>query len=263
MTEKFLRVHDQNICYNTTGRGQPVVLVHGFGEDSSIWDLQAEYLQDKCQLVIPDLPGCGKSGSFPEQHTGMEDLAGIIRSILDEEHIDKAAMFGHSMGGYITLAFAELYPERLTAIGLIHSTSYPDSGEKKENRKKAIEFIRKNGSEAFLRTSIPGLFFDKSNSAPANALIERGSSFLPETLIRYYEAMIARPGRQEILGKPGLPVLFIIGEHDLAVPFGQSLEEVQIPENSTIYILRNSAHMGMIEEPGKVNRILGNFLLNI
>lgn len=263
MTEKFIRYNNTSICYKTTGNGQPVVLIHGFAEDSSIWDLQVASLKNKFLLILPDLPGSGRSAFINKTGIRIEDYAEIIKSILNAENIGKTVMIGHSMGGYITLAFAEKYPQMLSAFGLLHSSAYADNAEKVETRKKAIEFIRKNGTTAFLKTSIPGLFYDKSNSAPVDALIDKGSTMLPEALIQYYEAMIARPDRTKILKETNLPVLFIIGEHDQAVPFKQSLEQCHLPHCSHISILRESAHMSMIEETQKVNEILRNYLLNL
>ena len=281
MTENYITFHDTKIFYKTIGTGSPVILIHGFAEDSSIWENQVELLKDKHLLILPDLPGSGRSALVNSDNVGIDDYAELIRQILLAEKIDQCIMIGHSMGGYITLAFAEKYPKSLIAFGLFHSSAYADDEAKVETRKKAIEFIKKNGSHAFLKTSIPGLFYDQGNSKPVDTLIEKellvrpfemarrvdellekGKSFSPEALIQYYQAMIARPDRTRILRETTLPVLFIIGEHDKAVPFQHSLEQSHLPHSSYIQVLRNSAHMGMQEEPGRSNEILANFLLN-
>lgn len=262
MNEKYIIFHNTNIFYKTTGTGLPVVLIHGFAEDSSIWENQVEFLKDRFLLILPDLPGSGRSSFINNDNIGIAGYAEVIRQILLAEQIEQCIMIGHSMGGYITLAYAEKYPESLLAFGLFHSSAYADDEIKVETRKKAIEFIKKNGSGAFLKTSIPGLFYDEGNSIPADTLIDKGKAFSPLTLIQYYEAMIARPDRTRILRETALPVLFMMGEHDKAVPFKHSLEQSHIPYRSYIHVLRKSAHMGMLEEPGKSNEILANFLLN-
>lgn len=104
------------------------MLIHGFGEDAAIWNNQTEYLKDKFQLIIPDLPGSGKSEMTDDM--SMEGMAEVIHSIIRQEDIDACTVIGHSMGGYITLAFAEKYPDYLSAFGLFHSTAYADSDEK-------------------------------------------------------------------------------------------------------------------------------------
>ena len=289
MKEKLINYSNSTIHYKITGAGLPVVLIHGFAEDSRIWDNQVAFLKNDYNLIIPDLPGSGGSAPLSEGEglgvRSIEDYAECIKQILDAEKISRCIMIGHSMGGYITLAFAEKFPEALISFGLFHSSAYADDAAKVETRKKAIAFIEKNGASAFLQTSIPGLFYDQGNSEQPDALIEgapssrqatevarrperiaelleRGKAFSPKTLIQYYEAMIARPDRTEVLIKAPCPVLFILGEHDKAVPFKQGLEQSHLPDQSYVYILRDSAHMGMLEESGKANQILAYFLLN-
>jgi len=261
MEEKYITFNDTIIFYKTIGKGLPVVFVHGFAEDSSIWDKQVEFLKDKYHLIVPDLPGSGRSAMINQKDAGLEDYAEVLNKILQAEKIEKCIMIGHSMGGYTTLAFAEKYPGSLTGFGLFHSSAYADDDAKLQTRKKAIDFIRSNGTDAFLKTTIPGLFYKPDNSEDVNALIERGRSFKPEALIQYYEAMMARPDRTTILREAAVPVLFVMGEHDKAVPFKHSLEQSHLPGYSFIDILRNSAHMGMLEEAPKANKILANFLL--
>lgn len=262
MNRNYITYQQSNICYYTAGTGTAVMLIHGFAEDSSIWKNQVPVLQHGFRLIIPDLPGCGLSDAISNPEPEMENYAAIIKFILENEKINSCIMIGHSLGGYITLAFAEKYPAMLTAFGLFHSTAYADDEAKRVTRTKSIEFINRHGTESFLRTSIPGLFFNPGNSADVNTLIEQGSCIQPVTLIQYYRAMLTRPDRSNILTNSRVPVLFIIGRYDMAVPFHQSLEQCHMPKYSHIHILRNSAHMGMLEEPGRSNEILANFLLN-
>ena len=249
------------INYKIYGSGKPVVLLHGFGEDSSIWDEQVKFLKDKFLIIVPDLPGSGASEMFHGDEVQISDYAEAIRDIFDEEKLNAAVLIGHSMGGYISLAFAEKYPGLLSALGLFHSGAYADDPDKIATRKKAIEFIQKNGSPAFLQTSIPGLFFDAGKSKPnIEQLIEKANNFLPGALVQYYRAMIARPDTTEVLRQIQCPVLFIAGQHDKAIPFAHSLQQCHIPTNAHIHILRDSAHMGMLEEGPKSNQILAQFL---
>ncbi len=262
MKEKHIIFRNATISYKVTGKGLPVVFIHGFAEDSSVWDNQIEFLKEDHLLIIPDLPGSGRSTLIEDEDVFIEDYADCIKKILDAENLSKCIMIGHSMGGYITLAFAERYPASLSTFGLFHSSAYADDEAKVETRKKAIGFIKANGPFAFLQTSIPGLFYPQGNSMPADALLEKGKAFSGKALIQYYKAMIARPDRTRILEKAPAAILMIMGEHDKAVPFKHSLEQSHMPRLAYIYILRNSAHMGMQEEPAKANGILAYFLLN-
>lgn len=262
--DKHLQFRGSKIHYTTIGNGNPVVLVHGFAEDSRIWNDLVTVLQAKYQLIIPYIPGSGRSAMLDQGIVTMDDYAACIKDILDAEKLTSVVMIGHSMGGYISLAFAEKYPERLRSLGLFHSSAFADDEEKKETRRKAIGFIRQNGAMAFLRTSIPGLFRDPEKShEDIEGLLKKGVSFSEQALIQYYEAMISRPDRTGILKYTGIPFLFIMGVYDKAVPFQHSLKQSQLPVHSYVYILRESAHMGMLEETDKCRRILADFLADV
>jgi pimeloyl-ACP methyl ester carboxylesterase len=211
----------------------------------------AAQLKSACRLLIPDLPGSGRSSPLIEK-TSMESLAECLRDLLDRENIGRCIFIGHSMGGYITLAFAEAWPERVRAFGFFHSTAYPDSEEKRAARRKSIEFIRQHGAAPYIRQSIPNLFASvtlENRPELVEDMIHRYSGFPGETLTVYLEAMAQRPDRVSVLRNFTGPVLFIIGQNDTVVPLTQSLEQSHIPGLSHIHILRASGHLGMVEEP--------------
>ncbi len=261
---KIISFQNSSIHYTIYGSGKPVMLVHGFAEDSSIFNEQVNHLKENYLLIVPDLPGIGKSEMLQKENVEISDYAEVIKALIDAENIKSFILLGHSMGGYITLAYAAKYSETLNAFGLIHSSAYADDEAKIATRKKAINFINENGSGAFLKTSIPGLFLDaeKSKSAIAN-LIEIGNTFNPNVLIQQYHAMIIRKDTTSLLKTFRHPILFLIGEHDKAIPFSHSLEQSHLPKTAYIHILRYSAHMGMKEETENVNKILAEFLHSI
>lgn len=230
---------------------ETVVLIHGFGEDSQIWENIAAGLEKDYHLIIPDLPGSGKAIEDIDGIT-MENMAEFIKALLDKENIAACSMIGHSMGGYITLAFAEKYPEMLNRFGLFHSTAFADSDEKKEARKKNIDFIHRHGSGKFQEQSVPKLFSKETNDknpAIIRTIIDRYRNFSPDSLVHYTAAMMNRADRIHVLKSFPKPVLFIMGEHDTAVPLEQGLKQCSVPEFSYIYIATRSGHMGMLEEP--------------
>lgn len=239
------------------------MLVHGFGEDGNVWNLQVDHLKNKFHLIIPDLPGCGKSEMINDMT--MEGMAEVLHSIIHQEDIDRCTVIGHSMGGYITLALVEKYWNHVNAFALFHSTAFPDTEEKKETRKKGIEFIKQHGGFEFLKTTSPNLFSPNTKSESPDLI----NDFIPtlanlpgEALVSYYEAMMKRPDRTTVLKNTENPVLFIAGEHDNAVPLNDVLKQCHLPEKSYFHLLKKSGHMGMIEEPGTANRILEEFLSN-
>jgi pimeloyl-ACP methyl ester carboxylesterase len=259
--------NNANIFYRIEGEGIPVVLLHGFGEDSNVWNEQL-VLKDNCRLLIPDLPGSGRS-TFTKHEplaSTIEFYADCIYALLKNENIDSGIMLGHSMGGYITLAFAEKYSELLKGFGLIHSTAFADSEEKKQNRQRGIEIMDQYGSYSFLKNTVPNLFsskFKKEHPERVNSLIEDGNKFSKEALQDYYRAMMNRPDRTEVLKNTRTPVLFVIGTEDVAAPMQDVLKQVHLPEIAYIHILENTGHMGMWEASEKLNTAILEFVKNI
>ena len=261
--EKQIFINDQPVFYRVSGKGRPVMLVHGFGEDGNIWENQVPVLEKKYLLIVPDLPGSGRSA--PAKDVSMEAMAAVLKNILDDLRITACTMIGHSMGGYIVLAFAEKYPLYLHTIGLFHSSAYADDEEKKTARKRGIEFIRDHGAARFLEQAIPNLFSDTFKAQypdTVKEIIARYTNFPAQSLVRYYEAMMQRPDRTHVLKEFPKAVLFIAGESDTSVPLEHSLQQCHLPGLSYIHILRNSGHMGMLEESAKSTQIVENFLLH-
>lgn len=241
------------------------MLLHGFGEDSKIWLPQINFLKNDFKLIVPDIPGSGQSELVPGAN--IETYAEAIKQLCDTESKNEiVTLVGHSMGGYIALAFAEKYPQYLNSFGLFHSSAFADTEEKKEARKKAIDFINANSVHAFLKTSTPNLFTQQYQAEHPGKIIElinEGKEFTTDALIQYYEAMIARPDRTDVLKSFSKPVLFIIGQHDQAIPFETSMKQCHLPIQSHVHILRKSAHMGMWEEQERANNILLAFLTQL
>jgi pimeloyl-ACP methyl ester carboxylesterase len=260
--DKLINHTGRTLFYRDEGSGEPLLLVHGFAEDGAVWSDVASMLAGSCRLLIPDLPGSGRSGLLAGK-TSMESLAMALRDLLDAAGIDKCVLIGHSMGGYITLAFAELYPERVRAFGFFHSTAYADTDEKRTNRRKSIEFIGQHGAAPYIRQSTPNLFSPvtrESRPSLIEDMVGRYSDFAPESLNAYLEAMMERPDRTAVLERFKGPVLFIIGEQDGVVPFDQSLKQAHIPRIAAIHLLPTAGHMGMLEDPDAGSRIIQSFL---
>lgn len=248
--------------YTLTGKGDSIVLLHGFAENSSIWKFQKEFLQTNYQLLIPDLRGTGKSASMVPP-TSIEQMADDIKTILDAEKITKCTMLGHSMGGYITLAFVDKYPAYVNAFGLIHSSAYADSAEKKIARSKNIEFIKNNSVHEFIKTTIPNLFgdaFKKNCPEQVNKLIKEGNQFSKEVLIAYTKAMMERPDLTKVLKKTSVPVLYFIGAEDKAVNPADALEQAALPTICKVDLVQGIAHMGMWEAKNQLNHCITELL---
>lgn len=263
MTKELL-YQNKKIQYQIIGTGKPVLLIHGFGEDSTVWRNQLEHLSSRCQLIIPDLPGSGQSELIDDM--SIEGMAEAMHAIIHEENIDACPVIGHSMGGYITLALVEKYWNHVSAFGLFHSSAFADTEEKKATRQKGIDFIRQHGAFEFLKTATPNLFATVTKQERPQLIDEQIATlhnFLPDSLVSYYQAMMARPDRTMELKNAKVPVLFILGKYDVAVPLEDGLKQCYLPEKSYIHILQKSGHMGMLEEKDTCNGILEKFLLDI
>ncbi len=259
---------NKKIFYRVAGKGKPVILLHGFAEDGNVWNYQVEKLKKKFRIIIPDLPGSGSS----ERLTGKVSLlhyADAIKAIVDAEIKKDTVGFtviGHSMGGYIALAFAEKYPDRLNGLGLFHSSAYADDDQKKDIRNKGIDFIKKNGASSFLKNTTQNLFSEKTkkeNPDLIEKLIELSKNFTEASLVQYYKAMRDRPDRSSILKCFAKPVLFIQGFHDNAVPLKSGLEQSHIAPITYFKILKNSGHMGMWEEQLTATVFMEEFLTQL
>ncbi len=267
MDGKMLMYDGARIYYETEGSGPPIMLIHGFGEDGTIWRYQRAFLKEHFHLIIPDLPGSGRSDLLPispgRVSSTIEIYADCMQRVLEKESIEQCTMLGHSMGGYIALAFAHHNPGRLSGLGLVHSTAFADSGEKKEVRRKGIVFIQRYGAQEFLKQSIPNLFgeaFTREHPEQIHALIASSSNFTDAALVQYYEAMMKRPDRTPTLKNVAIPVLFIIGREDKSVYLQDSLKQCYLPAKALINILHRTAHMGMWEQKDQVNDTIMKFL---
>ena len=244
-----------------------VILLHGFGEDGTIWQNQFDAFPDH-QLIVPDLPGSGESEGIDDM--SMEGLAEAMKALAENEWNGKeekrCILVGHSMGGYIALAFAEKYPEALHAFGFFHSTAYADGEEKKATRLKGIEFVERNGAFEFLKTITPNLYAPATKEKRPELIEEHLTStrnFSGESLVQYYKAMMQRPDRTNVLRNSQVPVLFVMGKYDNAVPLEDVLKQCHLPQLSYIHLLENSGHTGMKEEAETSNKILSQFMSTV
>jgi len=252
--------HFSNLQYRKAGTGRAIVLLHGFPEDGSSWQNIVPVLANSFTVITPDLPGSGGS-DLPKGDVGMEMLAESIDAILQTEGITEAVIVGHSMGGYIALAFAEAFGKKVQGLALVHSSAMDDSEEKKQLRKKSIELVNKGGREPFIKGMIPNLFakdFTEKRSDIINRQIERGMKLSQMSIVGFYNAMINRPDRRKVLHSADFPVEWIIGTEDSVIPLKASLQQTTLADVNFVS-LYPCGHMSMIEMPEKLANDLMEF----
>jgi pimeloyl-ACP methyl ester carboxylesterase len=250
--------------YIKTGAGPAVILLHGFGEDHHIFKSTVAALEKTYTVYTPDLLGTGMSlvNTFPSNFS-IEYLADSIAALLQHEKIETCIILGHSMGGYVTVAFAKKYPQYLKGFGLLHSTALPDTPIKIENRMRGISFIQKFGAATFLATTAPNLFgsfTQKNHPQLITEFVQSIPAFSNEALTCYYQAMMARPDLTFFLETTSLPVLYILGDQDTPVALEDTLPQTKMPKRAYLYVLENCGHMGMLEQPTNFNNAVLDFL---
>jgi len=248
------------IFYQQHGEGFPVVLLHGFCETHEIWQGFSSSLAHAAsvQVFTPDLPGFGRSARLHEKFS-IEDVAQSMVAWLKQAGVEKCITIGHSLGGYVTLAMAARQPDFFKGIGLFHSTAFPDSVEKRQNRDKVIDFVVKNGVQPFIDTFIPGLFHQKDNAGTkiAHAIASQTDK---ETLVRYLAAMRDRPARTAFLKAFSAPVLILAGEYDSVIQRKSLEEQAASLQHPFFRNLMKSGHMGMLEEPETALAAIKSFI---
>ncbi|MFK7899409.1 MAG: alpha/beta fold hydrolase [Cyclobacteriaceae bacterium] len=251
-----------NLRYLEEGKGKTIVLLHGFCENKEIWNYQINKLKQTYQVVAIDLPGFGDNEPLQGEWT-IEKMAVAIDQLLDELAIIDYVVIGHSLGGYVGLAMAELFPERLRGLGLFHSTALLDSEERKLNRDKTIQFIQKHGVTLFSKSFVTPLFCKINRVKYADELEqikEVVANTSLESMVKTIQAMKNRLDRTHVLKQASFPVLFIIGKQDQALPMDSLLSQCYLPKESHISFLEDTGHMGMIEQKEKTTQVLVNFM---
>lgn len=259
LSMKTINYYKHKIAYNLKGSGTTIVFLHGFGENRQMWSKYAAYFADYQVLTI-DLPNAGDSAVM---EASVARAAKAVNAVLKAEGIEKCIMIGHSMGGYTALAFAKLYESKLLGYCLFHSQPNADTVEKKQGRNKAIDFVKKHGSAPYFKGLMPMLFakdYLKENEKVVQKLIDFASQIPMQGTINQLKAMRDRPDNQGVLKNSKVPVCFIIGENDIAIPAENSLNQTFLPNTADIHILPNVGHMGMFEAPLKTVGILNRFI---
>jgi 3-oxoadipate enol-lactonase len=252
---EIARVQGRELHYSRRGNGDPLLLIHGFPLDHSIWGLLADQLEGDFDLIMPDLPGFGQSESFPADDFSISSLATTLVEFLEMLDIPAAYIVGHSMGGYVALAFAQAYPEHVLGLGLVASQAIADTPERKAGRYATAEKIAQFGSHALSDMA------DKLTNRPVlgqgiREIILRQSQ---NTLIGALKAMAARDDATPYTQLFNFPVVLIHGQADVLIPAERARDvKIQIPAARLLEI-PDVGHSPMLEAPVETARALRLF----
>ena len=251
------------VHYRDEGRNnkKTVVLLHGFLQNLDVWSSYVlSYMHDFRVLTI-DLPGHGHTDTFGEVHS-MDMMARVVKTVLDEAGVNQCVMVGHSMGGYVALAFAEKYPYSLRGLGLVNSHALCDSDSHRESRQAVCEQVMENRA-SYIVNFVPTLFDDSNRAALSQDIKDLRDQCLEtraEAIIAAQTGMMNRPSRIGVLQQLEVPVLFVYGKNDKRIPIEIAISQAMIPSHSEILLLDHVGHMSFMEEREYVKPRIKNFV---
>ena len=251
-----------DISYSIKGNSeQTIVLLHGYLESKEMWAELSDYLSVKYKVVCIDLPGHGKTKTFAKEHS-MEFMADIVNLVLEKLQLNKITLIGHSMGGYVSLAFAEKYSSKLNSLVMFHSHVYADDETKKANRLREIKLVEQGKYKTIVDVNIPNMYATKHLDKFKQELEFSKEIALntPENgVIAALYGMRNRKDRLQVLIKAEFPILFLPGKYDNLIPFIENDKQFISSKNIETVVL-NSGHMGMFEDKEKAFSAISEFI---
>ncbi|MFT5237118.1 MAG: pimeloyl-ACP methyl ester carboxylesterase [Flavobacteriaceae bacterium] len=250
-----LNYYETPIYYEIHGIGPAIVLLHGFLESLTMWEPLIPILSKNKTVIAIDLPGFGKSGIVDTVHS-MELMANIVDQIITLHSFETISIMGHSMGGYVGLAYSEIYPTSINNLILLNSTPAADSQERKINRERALRLIDKN-SAVFLTMVIQNLFTKDSQEKYASEIEkmkDEALSFPLEGIKAAISGMKNRKDRTSVLTNFQGEKMMICGRYDPVIPYKVSTTLAK--KTLTPIIKLNGGHMGMVENFNEIVKII-------
>jgi pimeloyl-ACP methyl ester carboxylesterase len=246
--EQFINQNQKKISFEDKGKGNPIVLLHGFLESLEIWNQYVKELSREFRVVTIDLPGHGKTEAISEVHT-MELMADVVKSVLDNLKITECVIIGHSMGGYVALAFAEKYGSFVKGLGLFHSSALADTNESLVNRDRMIALVKQD-KLGFISQFISSLFAKANQKRlihDIGRLEDIASSMKPESVIAALEGMKVRTDKIDLLRTAEFRIMYVAGQEDTRIPLEVILAQVKLIPHYEINFLGGVGHMGFLE----------------
>jgi 3-oxoadipate enol-lactonase len=251
MSEQLVR-----LAHQEQGRGTPLMLVHGFPLDHNIWNQVADLIQTEAQVILPDLRGFGASPGSSSAFS-MLNMAGDLVMLLDSLKIEKVVLAGHSMGGYIGLAFARAFPDRISGLGLISSKAASDSAEQRAGRYALADEVEKRGVIAAVEANL-------KNYSPQAPVLKKTREFMlkcsPQAVSAALRGMADREDTTSVFSGLDLPTLIITGEADSIIPLEQAQILAGKAKKGRLVIVPGGGHMTMLEAPELVAEELKKFV---
>lgn len=260
MKQKSIKFKSINIAFTDEGKGKAIVFLHGFLENKTIWKSFSEQLSKTQRVITIDLLGHGKTDCLSYVHT-MEEMAEAVQFVLNHLKLRKYFLIGHSLGGYVSLALAENYPDNIRGLILFHSSAKADSKAKQKDRDRAIKVVKRNPN-IFINEAIPNLFNakHKPHKVAIRKIKQQALLTTKQGIVAALEGMKMRLDREIVLKFAPYPVLFIIGKEDNILPYKELITQAQLPENGSYLLLDKVGHMGFLEAQTETYKVIKQFV---
>jgi 3-oxoadipate enol-lactonase len=250
------------LAYVDQGSGLPLVLIHGFPLNKSIWSSQIDILGQFCYVVAPDLRGSGESPTPPGEYS-MFTLADDIRNLLDTLQIHKAVLCGLSMGGYVAFSFFRAWPTRVKALIFVNSRATADSLSRRAERLRLIRSIERDGLQPLVEQQLPSFLCPKTTADQNDLKTTLREIMLTTNLqgaIGTLKGMASRKSNLDLLPQINVPTLLIVGQDDIAIPPQESAQMHALIPNSQLLTIERTGHMVNMEQPDAFNSSVVQFL---
>ncbi len=261
--EQLIEIENYKLLVTTQGSGAPILLLHSYWGNLQLFDHLANQLSPIYKVIRIDLPGHGGSGDPPIAYR-FDTFAEILNQLLVRIDVNSPlTLIGHSMGGYVALAFAARYPEKITSMILMHAIVKNADNQSIILRNKEAGLLRNGKRELFLKTTIPSNFASMENPKTTeliNLIQQTASQVTLQGALLTIDAMNNRTNYLPMLQKAPFPILILVGKYDTVFnPDGQLEDAAQIPDAEVI-LLNHSGHLGFLEEEEIVLTSLKKFL---
>jgi 3-oxoadipate enol-lactonase len=254
-----------NIHYHDEGEGLPVIFIHAFALNQTMWKEQIAALKNQYRCITLDLRGFGHS-DVVEGTTIMSQMASDVRELMKALSIDRAVLAGLSMGGYVALSFYRYFPEAVCALVLADTRAAADAEEARTNRLLSAEKAVREGSAAIADETTPKLLGDTTLETRPELVklvhsIQAANS--PDGIAAAQRGMAVRPDSTKLLSQIKCPTLVIVGSEDKLTPLAEAEVLHKGIDNSKLVVLENSGHLSNLETPEEFNNALAAFLASL
>jgi 3-oxoadipate enol-lactonase len=257
------RVRGIELAYEVSGKGVPVVLLHGFPFNRTLWRKQVEALRERYNVVTVDLRGHGETPALADAPATMEAMAEDVAALLDELGIERVVLGGLSMGGYVALAFYRLFPGRVRALILADTRPHADTDEARLNREETATRALREGMSTIADAMLPKLLAPATHAAEPQ-IVRRVSDMIlqtdPQGAAAALRGMAVRRDQTKLLGEIKCPVLIIVGSLDAITPPADAEFMHREISGSRLEVIAGAGHVSNLERPAEFNRALEKFL---